>query len=88
MADYIPGTDILLRHLNECQAAKGKYRVVVLDVMSGNSDILVHDDHDVLEVAQKKASAAIDGTLSLEGGPKVNKAYVFDEHGSAVYEAG
>lgn len=87
---YIPGTQIedTAGNVEVCLAPKGKYRTVCMDTMTGDHTLVVLSDLTKLEEAQECARMATGGPVSQEGGPMVNKAYVFDDELKCVYEEG
>jgi hypothetical protein len=87
-AEYIPDTDIPARHHNACRAPSGQYRVIVLDTMTGEENILIRADLPERQEAEQMAERETGGPVSQGGGPMVNKTYVFDDQGTCIHQVG
>lgn len=87
MSDYIPGTVIEMRHLETCRAPFGQYRVVVMDTITGEIQITIHDFVSLTK-AQNLASDQTGGQLSEFSGQTQNKVYIFDDQGKPIDEYG
>lgn len=84
---YISGTLLDLKYWRNCFAPSGKCRVVGMDTMT--YDFWVLGDFDTPDQA-KKSAVELSGNYIVcqEFGQTQNKAYIFNDRGEAVGEAG
>ena len=86
---YIPGTLLELGYQEDFVAPPGRFLVVGMDTMT--YDFLPGDPEgfETLEVAQGVAEGMTGGEIgSFGSGQTMVKAYVFNDHGEKVGEAG